>query len=70
MFVTAIVNGSMVYGAQRNRPLVTDLAARGARLGEANVMGVARDAATDQAWLGGDEPEVVLVADPTGLCYW
>jgi len=46
------------------RELVTDLAAERALLDEAEVVGVARASATDQAGLPADEPQVFLVAQP------
>ena len=46
---------------------IADLAAESARLGEANVMRLARRAATDDAWLRGDVLAVLLVAQADGL---
>jgi hypothetical protein len=41
---------------KRDHELVAHLAAERARLGKAEMMGIGRFAATDEAGLGGDEP--------------
>ena len=48
--------------ADGDRVLVTDLAAKRPRLSEANMVRLARRAATHDARLGGDELAVLLVA--------
>ncbi len=53
--------------ADGDRVFVADLAAERARLGEANVMGLARCPAADDAWLRGYELAVLLVAQANSL---
>ena len=53
----------MVTAAQRHGELVARLAAKRPGLRKAQVMGIARLAAADQARLPGDEFEMLLVAD-------
>ncbi len=57
----------MVAAAERHGELVADFAAEGARLGEAQMMSIARLAAADQAGLLSDVPDVVAVTDPPWL---
>ena len=57
----------MVAAAQRNGELIADLAAKGAVLGKAQVMGITGRAVADQARLLGHEPNVLLVANAARL---
>ena len=61
-FIAAVVQLTMVCTAERDGVLVADLAAERSRLGEAEVVRIARRAAADEAGLGGHEVQVVLVA--------
>src|SRR4051812_15080922 len=60
--VTVSVQFPVMGTAYRNGELVADLAAECSRLGEPQMVGIGRLAATDQAGLGGYEFTVVLVA--------
>lgn len=51
-----------MQSTDRDRIFVADLAPNCARLGEANMVRLARRAATDYARLGGDEPAMFLIA--------
>ena len=50
-FVAAVVEFAMMGAAERDGELVADFAAHGARLGEANVMGIGGRGAAEQARL-------------------
>ncbi len=50
LFVADPVECAVMRGAEGNDPLVAHLAAEGPRLGKAQVMGMARTAATDETW--------------------
>ena len=63
-FVAGAMESAVVAPAQRDDVFVADLAAQRARLGEAEVVGIGRFAAADDAGLGGDEHQVRLVAVP------
>src|SRR5271165_1487543 len=56
-----------MQSTDRDRILVTDLAPNCARLGEANMVRLARRAATDDARLSGDELAVFLIAQADGF---
>src|SRR5579885_2621047 len=58
---------TVMTAAERHGELVAHLQADGAGLGKAQVMRIAGLPAADQTGLRGDEPEVVLVAEPFGL---
>jgi hypothetical protein len=61
-FVTASVQRAMVTPAQRDGVLVAHSTADSPWLSEAEMMGVRRPSAADQAWLRRYEPEVCAVA--------
>jgi hypothetical protein len=67
--VAGIMKRSVVGSAERHDPLIAGFGAHGARLGEAYVMGLAGRPAADKAWEGGNEPEVLLVANAPRLGY-
>ena len=62
--VAGAMQGVMMDGAQRHRELVRDLERQRPRLGKAQVVGLRRPAAAHQAWLPGDELQMLLAADP------
>ena len=57
----------MMASAQRDGELVADFAAERPALGEAQVMGIRRPAAADQARLLGHISDVISVPDPARL---
>src|SRR5207237_10045863 len=61
-FVARAVEVAVVRAAERDRELIADLAAKGALLGEAQMMRVGRFAAAHEAGLTGHALEVRLVA--------
>ena len=63
-FIAVVVQLAMMQVAERYGELVADFTAQGIGLGECQMMGVARQAATDQAGLDGHEFQVVRVAQP------
>ena len=63
-FISVAMNVAVMTAAERDGELVADLAAEGAALCEAQVVGVAGLAPADQARLLGDMPDVIAVADP------
>ena len=76
-FIAIGVKITVMQSADRDRVLVTDLAPNCARLGEANMVRLARRAATDNARLSGDELAVFLIAqadsfrcDATAASFW
>ncbi len=69
-FIAMVVQLAMVQVAERHGELVADFAAQGIGLGEGQMMGMARQAATDQAGLVGHEFQVVQVAQPPGFRPW
>jgi hypothetical protein len=66
-FVAAVVNFAVVATAERHRELVAYLAPERGMLGKAEVMSVRRLAATEEAWLLGNESHMSLVAHPARL---
>ena len=54
----------MMIPAQRHREFVADLASERSGLSKFQVMGIARRALADQAWLCGNECEMGLVSPP------
>ena len=60
---------AVVAATERNGELVADLAAKRSVLGEAQMMGVRRLAATDETGLPGNKLDVFAVADASGLWY-
>ena len=60
---------AVVNAAQRDSELVADLAAKGARLHEAEMVGIAGLATTHQTRQRGNEIEVLLVANPPRLLW-
>ena len=65
--VAGLMQLAMMATAEGNGELIADLETKGARLGEAEVMRVARLPAADQTGLRGDKPKVRLVAQPLWL---
>src|SRR5271163_2971769 len=61
-FIAVGVKITVMQSTDRDRILVTDLAPNCARLGESNMVRLARRAATDNARLSGDELAVFLIA--------
>jgi hypothetical protein len=57
----------MMAAAQRDKEFVTHLASERGVLCEPQVVRIRRPAATDQAWLLGNEFDVGLVPKPTRL---
>ena len=66
-FVADVVELAMMGAAEGDGELVTDLAPESLGLGEADVMGVGRDRATENARLRCDVAEMVLVAEAAGF---
>jgi hypothetical protein len=66
-FTAAAVDLAMVNAADRHRELVADFAAERPRLRKPQMMGVGGLPPADQAGLGGDEPQVLLVPDAPRL---
>jgi hypothetical protein len=62
--VDLAVQLAVVNATKRDSELIADLAAEGARLHETEMVGIAGLPATHQTRQGGDEVEVLLVADP------
>jgi hypothetical protein len=58
---------AVVEATDRNGELVADFAAERPRLSKTQMVGVGRRAAAHQAWQGGNELAVVLVAQANGL---
>ena len=58
------VEGSVVRGAERHDPLVTDLASDRSRLGKADMVGMAWRTPTHEAGLGRHVTEMLLISDP------
>src|ERR1700722_751013 len=67
-FITVGVKITVMQSTDRDRILITDLAPNCTRLGEANVVRLARRAATDNARLSGDELAVLLIAQADSFC--
>lgn len=61
------MNLAVVSAAEWDSELITDLTPECRMLREPQVMGIARPAPADQAGLGGDEFDVILVAYPARL---
>lgn len=66
-FVRTIVSLAVMNAAQGHGKLITDLAADGAVLREAKVVGIRRVAAADEAWLLGNKFDVGLVPNTARL---
>jgi hypothetical protein len=62
-FVAAVVKVAVMWATQGHGEFVADLAAKGARLREAEVMCVTRYGAAQEAGLRRDEAEMLLVAN-------
>jgi hypothetical protein len=65
--VTMSVQFTMVGPTQGNCELITYLAAERPGLGKTQMVGIGRPAAAHQAWLGGNEFSMVVVAQANGL---
>ena len=65
--VAAVVELAMMGATERDGELVADLAAHGAWLGEADMVRVRRSDAAQQARLGRDVAQMLLVANAVGL---
>ena len=61
------MNLAMVASAECDDPLVADLSPQCAALRKAQMMGIGRCAAADEAWLGRDKSEMILVPNATRL---
>ena len=66
-FIAVTVDFAVVAAAERHGELVADFSPERAALGEAQMVGITRLAAADQARLLSDEPDVVAVTDPPWL---
>ena len=66
-FIAATVDLAMVSAAERDGELIADLAAECPALGEAQMVGIRRDAAADQARVLGHLSDVLPVPNPAGL---
>jgi hypothetical protein len=66
-FVRTVVNLAVMNAAQGHGKLITYLAADGAVLREAKVVGIRRVAAADEAWLFGNKFDVGLVPNSARL---
>jgi hypothetical protein len=66
-FVANVVELAMMGAAEGDGELVADLAAERLGLGEADVVGVGRDGAAENARLRRHVAEMVLVAEATGF---
>ena len=60
----------MMFTAQRDGKLVADLPPKGLGLGKFDVMGIAWRASTDDAWLRGNEREMILISLADSLGQW
>jgi hypothetical protein len=67
-FVADTVQLAMMGAAKRHRELIADFAPQCSGLREAEMVGIARLAAADETWLGGDKVQVVLVSKPPRFC--
>jgi len=56
------MQGFVMVAAQRHGEFVADFASQSSRLGEADVMGIAGCSPADQAPLGSDKGQMILVA--------
>ena len=61
------MNLAMMASTERDDPLVADLTAKRAVLRKPQMMGIGRCAAADEARLGRDKSEMILVPDATRL---
>ena len=59
------MNLGMVTSAEGDDPLVADLSPECAALRKAQMMRIGRCAAADEAWLGRDKSEMILVSNAT-----
>ena len=66
-FIAAAVNLAMMAATQGHCELIADLAAHGPALGKAQMMGVTRYPAADDARLLGNKPDMLAVADAPWL---
>ena len=66
-FIAGLVQRAVMAATKRHRELVADLHADGARLGKAEMVGIAGSPVTDEAWLRGHKVEMRPVADPLRL---
>ena len=66
-FIPVTMHFTMMSAAQRNRELVTDLAAERPVLGKAQVMGIAGLTSADQAGCLGDKPHMIAIANAARL---
>ena len=70
LFFGGAVEFTVMCPADRDREFIADPAAKGPGLGKAQMMGIRRRAATNEARLRGDELPVPLVTQPTLLWNW
>ena len=66
-FIADLVQLAVMTAAEGNGELIADFQTDGTGLGIAQVVRIGWLPAADQAWLGGDELQVRLVAQPLGL---
>jgi hypothetical protein len=66
-FIATAMDLPMMAAAERYREFVAYLSAKCAALSEAQMMGIRRCTAANQAWLGCDESKVILVPDAARL---
>jgi hypothetical protein len=66
-FDAGAVSFAMVSTTERHREFIAHLKAETSRLRKAQVMGIARPPATNQAWLLGDKPKMNFIAHPPGF---
>ncbi len=63
LFVTDPVECAVMRGAEGHHPFITHLAAQGPGLGKAQVVGMARAAATDETGLPGHIAQMLFVSN-------
>ena len=66
-FITTTMDLPVVAATQRHGEFIARLARKRAGLGEAQMMGIAGDPTANQTRLFGNEPDMVLVANPARL---
>lgn len=68
-FITAVMDFAMMSAAQRDRELVADLAAKGRRLREPQMVSIGRTPTAHEAGLLGNRFDVLAVANATRRRY-
>jgi hypothetical protein len=64
LLIANAVEGSVMGGRERDRPLITDLSSESTGLGKAQMVGLGWRSSANNAGLCGDIAEVLFVADP------